>query len=79
MNRFEFALRENNTGSFPRGMALMFRTLRGWLHGGDPFEALTYEQAARRAEGAARPGERVFEDADPQHLVGNRAPHDGAA
>src|SRR6185312_16583482 len=28
MNSFEFALRENNTGSFPRGMALMFRSLR---------------------------------------------------
>ena len=52
MNSFEFALRENNTGSFPRGMALMFRPMRTWLHGGDPFAPLSYESAAGCAEGA---------------------------
>ncbi|HEX4296687.1 MAG TPA: peptidase M16, partial [Devosia sp.] len=71
LNSFEFALRENNTGSFPRGMALMFRTMRSWLHGGDPFEALTYEKplAALKAQIAA--GTRVFETLIAQHLVDN--------
>ena len=65
MNSFEFALRENNTGSFPRGMALMFRAMKNWLHGGDPLAPLAFEAplAALKAKVAA--GERVFEDADP--------------
>jgi Zn-dependent M16 (insulinase) family peptidase len=72
LNSFEFGLRENNTGSFPRGMALMFRTMRNWLHGGDPFAALTYETplAALKAKVAA--GARVFEDLIQRHLVDNR-------
>jgi len=72
VNSFEFALRENNTGSFPRGMALMFRTMRGWLHGGDPFEALTYEKplAALKAHIAA--GSRVFEKLIQANLVDNQ-------
>ena len=61
MNSFEFALRENNTGSFPRGMALMFRTLRGWLHGGDPFEALTYERPLAALKAHLASGKRGFE------------------
>src|SRR6185312_216849 len=61
MNGFEFALRENNTGSFPRGMALMFRTMRNWLHGGDPFEALSYEKPLAALKGHLSAGARVFE------------------
>jgi Zn-dependent M16 (insulinase) family peptidase len=71
MNSFEFALRENNTGSFPRGMALMFRTLRGWLHGGDPFEALAYEGPLSALKSKLAAGERVFEDLIAHNLVGN--------
>ncbi len=42
-NTFEFSLRENNTGSFPRGMSWMFSALGTWLHGGDPLEPLHFE------------------------------------
>ncbi|MFD2647414.1 insulinase family protein [Devosia albogilva] len=42
-NTFEFSLRENNTGSFPRGMSWMFSALGTWLHGGDPLEPLQFE------------------------------------
>lgn len=45
INTFEFSLRENNTGSFPRGMSYMFGALGAWLHGGDPLEALAFEDA----------------------------------
>jgi len=71
MNSFEFALRENNTGSFPRGMALMFRTLRGWLHGGDPFDALSYEKPLAAVKAKLASGGRVFEELIARHLVGN--------
>ncbi len=43
LNTLEFSLRENNTGSFPRGLALMLRALPVWIYGGDPITALTYE------------------------------------
>ncbi len=71
MNSFEFALRENNTGSFPRGMALMFRTLRGWLHGGDPFEALTYERPLASLKAKLANKSPVFEELIRKHLVDN--------
>jgi Zn-dependent M16 (insulinase) family peptidase len=73
MNSFEFALRENNTGSFPRGMALMFRSLRGWLHGQDPFEALTYETPLAALKGRLAAGTRVFEPLIATNLLDN--PH----
>ena len=79
MNSAEFALRENNTGSFPRGMALMFRTMRTWLHGGDPLEPLTFEAplAAIKADLAA--GEPVFETLIRDAPARQPAPHHRAA
>ncbi|MCS6761068.1 MAG: insulinase family protein [Candidatus Devosia symbiotica] len=44
-NTFEFSLRENNTGSYPRGMVYMFNALSTWLHGGDPIAPLAFEDA----------------------------------
>jgi presequence protease len=44
LNTVEFSLRENNTGSFPRGLMLMLRGLGAWQHGHDPFEFMAYEE-----------------------------------
>ncbi len=44
-NTFEFSLRENNTGSYPRGMVYMFNALGSWLHEGDPLAPLAFETA----------------------------------
>uniref|UniRef100_A0A1D1Z8Y6 Presequence protease 1, chloroplastic/mitochondrial n=1 Tax=Anthurium amnicola TaxID=1678845 RepID=A0A1D1Z8Y6_9ARAE len=44
MNTIEFALRENNTGSFPRGLSLMLRSVGKWIYDKDPFEPLQYEK-----------------------------------
>ena len=44
-NTFEFSLRENNTGSYPRGMIYMFNALGTWLHEGDPLGQLKFEDA----------------------------------
>ena len=43
LNTCEFRLRENNTGSYPRGLILMLRSLTTWLYDGDPFEPLSFE------------------------------------
>lgn len=71
VNSTEFGLRENNTGSFPRGIALMFRAMGTWLYDGDPLAPLTFEAplAALKAKLAA--GERVFEDLIRTHLLNN--------
>ncbi len=45
VNTFEFTLREQNTGSYPRGMTYMFNALGTWLHGGDPLAPLSFEAA----------------------------------
>jgi Zn-dependent M16 (insulinase) family peptidase len=61
LNTFEFSLRENNTGSFPRGLSLFFRALDTWLYAGDPLAPLRFEEPLaairRRLEG----GETLFE------------------
>jgi hypothetical protein len=43
VNSIEFSLRENNTGSYPRGLSLYMRVLPNWLYGRDPFEPMRYE------------------------------------
>lgn len=56
-NTIEFALRENNTGRFPRGLFLLIRGLGTWLHGGDPLAPLAFEAplAAVKERLAAEP------------------------
>jgi presequence protease len=57
LNTTEFALRENNTGSFPRGLSLLFRALTTWVYDGDPLAPLAYEGllAALKANLASDP------------------------
>ncbi len=43
MNTITFHLRENNTGSLPRGLVLMLRSLTTWLYDGDPMAMLAFE------------------------------------
>ncbi|HAJ34499.1 MAG TPA: peptidase M16 [Chloroflexi bacterium] len=43
LNSIEFSLRENNTGSYPRGLSLFMRALQNWNYGRDPLEPLRYE------------------------------------
>jgi presequence protease len=73
MNTMEFALRENNTGSFPRGLSLMFRSLRTWLHDGDPLEPLAFEDELSALKAELASGRRLFEDLIQTYLVNN--PH----
>ena len=50
LNTIEFRLRENNFGSFPRGIAAMLRSLKTWLYDRDPFDAAGVRGAAAHAE-----------------------------
>ena len=61
MNTVEFQLREQNTGSFPRGIVLMINALTTWLYGGDPFEALAFEAPLSAIKERLEEGERYFE------------------
>ncbi len=71
LNTFEFRLRENNTGHFPRGLSLMLRSLTVWLYDGDPFAPLGFEAplAAVRANLVANP--TYFENLIQVHLLDN--------
>jgi Zn-dependent M16 (insulinase) family peptidase len=70
-NTFEFSLRENNTGSFPRGLSLMLRVLTTWIYEGDPFAMLGFEAplAAIREHQAQDP--RYFEKLIERYLLQN--------
>lgn len=50
LNTIEFRLRENNTGSFPRGLSLMLRSLTTWLYGGDPLALVAFEGPLERVQ-----------------------------
>ena len=71
LNTYEFGLRENNTGAYPRGLALMLRALSGWLHDRDPFAALSFEESLRWIKSRLQEDERYLEGLIRQHLLDN--------
>lgn len=71
LNTIEFSLRENNTGSFPRGLSLMMNSLRLWLFGGDPIAAISFEAPLERLKKRLASGERVVEDLIANELLNN--------
>ncbi|HWE20146.1 MAG TPA: insulinase family protein [Hyphomicrobiaceae bacterium] len=73
LNTFEFSLRERNTGSFPRGLALMLHALTYWLHGRDPLAPLAFEAPLQHIKARVGAHERIFEDLIQRHLLAN--PH----
>ena len=44
LNTFEFDLRENNSGGFPRGLSLMLKALNAWNYDADPLELIAFEK-----------------------------------
>jgi Zn-dependent M16 (insulinase) family peptidase len=72
LNTIEFRMREQNTGRFPRGLALMLHTMRPWLHGLDPFAALAFEAPLRAVKGKLASGESLFEGLIERHLLANQ-------
>ena len=61
MNTVEFVLREQNTGSLPRGISLMLWSMRSWLYGGDPLAPLSFKTPLEAIKSRVASGERYFE------------------
>jgi len=66
MNSVEFDLRENNTGSYPRGLSLMFQALSTWLYDdeneGDPLALLPFEEPLNNIKSWLANGDKIFEE-----------------
>ncbi len=71
VNTYEFQLRENNFGGYPRGIVFFFSALSRWLYGGNPLDALKYESALERLKARLESGESVLEDLIRKLLIEN--------
>ena len=72
LNTVEFRLRENNTGTLPRGIAFMLRALRSWLHGRDPISELAFDGPLAAVKAKVAGGRRYFEGLLARHFINNR-------
>ncbi len=73
LNTIEFAMRENNTGGYPRGLVLMLRALTTWLYGGDPLALVAFEAPLQAVKQQVSTDKRTFEDLIDRYLLKN--PH----
>jgi Zn-dependent M16 (insulinase) family peptidase len=71
MNTIEFRLRENNTGAYPVGIALMRRVLTTWIHDEDPFKLLAFEGPLNEIKQRLASDLRYFEGLIQVHLLDN--------
>ena len=71
MNTIEFRLRENNTGSFPRGLALMLQALSGWLYDADPVEMMAFEDGLSNLKQQLRQVPNYFEQMITRYFLDN--------
>jgi len=73
MNTVEFRFREQNTGSYPRGIFLMLASLDTWLHDGNPFDPLAFEAPLEEIKERLKLGKPVFEELLKENFLEN--PH----
>ncbi|GIK67675.1 MAG: peptidase M16 [Chloroflexota bacterium] len=71
LNTIEFQLRELNTGSFPRGLALLIASLTSWVYHGDPLGPLAYEGPLNAIKNHFASNPRYFEGLIQQYLLKN--------
>ncbi len=71
LNTLEFRLRENNTGSFPRGLALMLGALTTWLYDGDPLAPLGFEAPLAAVKANLAEDKFYFEGLIERYLLQN--------
>lgn len=71
MNTVEFQLREQNTGSYPRGIALMVSVLPEWVFGSDPIEALCFEASIGSIKDRLQRQDPFFESLITKYLNSN--------
>jgi hypothetical protein len=70
-NTIEFVLRENNTGSYPRGLVLMLRSLTTWLYDEDPLALVAFETPLEALKRAASASPAYFESLMDRYLLHN--------
>lgn len=73
LNSAEFDLRENNTGSYPRGLIVMLRALSSWLYDGNPLDFVAFEAPLAQLKARLAAGEPVFETLIRKNILEN--PH----
>ncbi|MBX3015041.1 MAG: insulinase family protein [Caldilineaceae bacterium] len=73
LNTMEFSLRENNTGSYPRGLSLFFRMLTTWLYEHDPLMLLRYEAPLAKLKARLQTDSRYWQSLIQHYLLDN--PH----
>ena len=71
VNSIEFSLRENNTGSYPRGLGLMMRTMNTWNYGRDPLIPLKYEVPLTAVKANIANNPTYFQDLIQTYLLNN--------
>ncbi|MHB8134497.1 MAG: insulinase family protein [Anaerolineaceae bacterium] len=71
LNTIEFGLRENNTGSFPRGLLVMLRSLTSWLYDRDPLSPLAFQKPLDKIKNRFKNEEKYFEKLIADYLVNN--------
>lgn len=71
MNTVEFAMRERNTGRYPRGLAVMVDVMSTWLHGADPIELMSFEDYFQAIKDALANDPRYFEQLIGKYLLQN--------
>jgi Zn-dependent M16 (insulinase) family peptidase len=71
MNTIEFRLRENNSGSYPRGLFIMNRILTTWIYDEDPFKLFSFEAPLNEIKTRLAADPRYFEKLVQTHLSDN--------
>ncbi|MCX5850493.1 MAG: insulinase family protein, partial [Deltaproteobacteria bacterium] len=71
INTIEFSLRENNTGSYPRGLIFMLRALTTWLYDGDPVAPLAFEASLASMKRRIAADSRFFETLIERYFLDN--------
>jgi Zn-dependent M16 (insulinase) family peptidase len=70
-NTIEFILRENNTGSYPRGLVLMLRSLTTWLYDEDPLALVAFEAPLEGLKRTVSASPSYFESLIERYLLNN--------
>lgn len=72
LNTIEFHMRENNTGSSPRGLSVMLRSLVTWLHDGDPIAPIAFEKPLAAVREQLQSKSCLFEEMITHYIINNR-------
>ena len=71
INSMEFLFRENNTGSYPRGLMIMLRALNSWLYDEDPLALVAFEKPLKLVKTALNENDRYFEELIEKYFINN--------